>query len=121
MMSRFDRAASRRSFLQFLASSPLLAGGGFAAFAGEGPSPTTKSPDPLIWAPLDPDQLIKSPKEAINVFDFEPVCRNNVPPAHFGYMASCQSRRLPQIPAAPAPPQRCVQGRQQDRGLWREL
>jgi isopentenyl diphosphate isomerase/L-lactate dehydrogenase-like FMN-dependent dehydrogenase len=34
------------------------------------------------------DELIKSPKEAINVFDFEPVCRNNVPPAHFGYMAS---------------------------------
>ena len=34
------------------------------------------------------DDLIKSPKEAINVFDFEPVCRKNVPPAHFGYMAS---------------------------------
>src|SRR5437764_14540863 len=34
------------------------------------------------------DELIKSPKEAINVFDFEPVCRENVPPAHFGYMAS---------------------------------
>jgi isopentenyl diphosphate isomerase/L-lactate dehydrogenase-like FMN-dependent dehydrogenase len=33
-------------------------------------------------------QLIKEPKEAINVFDFEPVCRVNVPPAHFGYMAS---------------------------------
>ena len=26
--------------------------------------------------------------DAINVFDFEPVMRNNVPPAHFGYMAS---------------------------------
>jgi len=85
-MSRFDRAASRRHFLQFLAGSPLLAGGGLAAFAGEGPA--TKFPDPLIWAPLDPDNLIKSPKEAINVFDFEPVCRVNVPPAHFGYMAS---------------------------------
>ena len=33
-------------------------------------------------------RLIKSPKEAINVFDFEPVMRKNVPPAHFGYMAS---------------------------------
>jgi isopentenyl diphosphate isomerase/L-lactate dehydrogenase-like FMN-dependent dehydrogenase len=85
-MPRTDRAASRRRFLQFLAGSPLLAGGGLAAFAGEGPA--TKYPDPLVWAPLDPDQLIKSPKEAINVFDFEPVCRNNVPPAHFGYMAS---------------------------------
>ncbi len=46
-MSRFDRAASRRRFLQFLAGSPLLAGGGLAAFAGEGPA--TKFPDPLIW------------------------------------------------------------------------
>ena len=32
--------------------------------------------------------LIKNPKEAINVFHFEPVARKNVPPAHFGYMAS---------------------------------
>ena len=35
-----------------------------------------------------PQRLIKTPKEAINVFDFEPVMRQNVPPAHFGYMAS---------------------------------
>jgi 4-hydroxymandelate oxidase len=41
-----------------------------------------------MWAPMRADQLIKSPKDAINVFDFEPVCRQNVPPAHFGYMAS---------------------------------
>src|SRR5258705_10432187 len=41
-----------------------------------------------MWAPFRTDALIKSPKEAINVFDFEPVCRANVPPAHFGYMAS---------------------------------
>jgi isopentenyl diphosphate isomerase/L-lactate dehydrogenase-like FMN-dependent dehydrogenase len=34
------------------------------------------------------DELIASPKDAINVFDLEPVCRKNVPPAHFGYMAS---------------------------------
>jgi 4-hydroxymandelate oxidase len=44
--------------------------------------------DPVIWAPLQTDKLIKSPKEAINVFDFEAPCRVNVPPAHFGYMAS---------------------------------
>jgi hypothetical protein len=45
-------------------------------------------PDPLMWGPRQSDHLIKSPKDAINVFDFEPVCRQNVPPAHFGYMAS---------------------------------
>src|SRR5262245_46057967 len=85
-MSGFAQAASRRRFMQFLAGSPLLASGGFAAFAGE--APATKFPDPMIWAPLDPENLIRSPKEAVNVFDFEPVCRKNVPPAHFGYMAS---------------------------------
>jgi isopentenyl diphosphate isomerase/L-lactate dehydrogenase-like FMN-dependent dehydrogenase len=41
----------------------------------------------MIWMPAD-SRLIKSPKDAINVFDFEPVARKNVPPAHFGYMAS---------------------------------
>jgi 4-hydroxymandelate oxidase len=86
MPSFADQAASRRKFLQFLAASPLLGAGG--AFAGEGVMPGTKLPDPLMWAPMRTDDLIKSPKEAINVFDFEPVMRKNVPPAHFGYMAS---------------------------------
>ncbi len=80
-------AASRRRFLQFLAASPLLAGGGAAAFA-EPLLPKTRVPDPLMWGPRQSENLIKTPKEAINVFDFEPVARQNVPPAHFGYMAS---------------------------------
>src|SRR5450830_726247 len=78
------RATSRRRFLQFLAGSPLFASGAISAYAAETPS---KLPDPMIWAPAT-DELIKSPKDAINVFDFEPVARKNVPPAHFGYMAS---------------------------------
>src|SRR4051812_31253448 len=81
-----DRAASRRRFLQFLAGSPLFAGS-LPAFA-EAPAAGVRLPDPIAWAPLELENLIKSPKEAINVFDFEPVCRVNVPPAHFGYMAS---------------------------------
>jgi isopentenyl diphosphate isomerase/L-lactate dehydrogenase-like FMN-dependent dehydrogenase len=84
-MSSSLRAASRRNFLQFLAMSPLVASG---AVSAETLVPRTKLPDPLTWAPLDPEYLIKDPKEAINVFDFEPVMRNKVPPAHFGYMAS---------------------------------
>src|SRR6478736_5082169 len=86
MASFAQEAACRRKFLQFLAASPLLAVTG--ARAGDAPTPVPKLPDPLTWAPMRADELIKSPKEAINVFDFEPVCRNNVPPAHFGYMAS---------------------------------
>src|SRR5438270_7736361 len=84
-MPTVDQAASRRLFLKFLAASPLLAASDLAAFAGEAPS---RLPDPMVWAPRSLDKLISSPKEAINVFDFEPVMQKNVPPAHFGYMAS---------------------------------
>jgi isopentenyl diphosphate isomerase/L-lactate dehydrogenase-like FMN-dependent dehydrogenase len=87
MSSDRDTAANRRRFLQYLASSPLLAAGGTQAFA-ETLMPKTMVPDPLMWGPRQSDHLIKTPKEAINVFDLEPVCRQNVPPAHFGYMAS---------------------------------
>jgi isopentenyl diphosphate isomerase/L-lactate dehydrogenase-like FMN-dependent dehydrogenase len=83
----FDAEANRRRFLQFLAASPLLAAGAGPALA-ETLLPKTKQPDPLTWGPFDPADLIKTPKDAINVFDFEPVCRQNVPPAHFGYMAA---------------------------------
>ena len=75
---------SRRKFLQYLAASPLAASGAIDAYGMETPS---KLPDPMIWRSAD-SVLIKNPKEAINVFDFEPVARKNVPPAHFGYMAS---------------------------------
>ena len=80
-----DPSASRRNFLKFLAGSPLLAWPGAPASAHETPS---RLPDPMVWAPRDMGELIKSPKDAINVFDFEPVAYKNVPPAHFGYMAS---------------------------------
>jgi 4-hydroxymandelate oxidase len=79
------RATSRRRFLQYLAASPLFASGALSAYGAEAPS---KWPDPMIWAPAGGGELIDRPKDAINVFDFEPVARKNVPPAHFGYMAS---------------------------------
>jgi isopentenyl diphosphate isomerase/L-lactate dehydrogenase-like FMN-dependent dehydrogenase len=83
----FDQDANRRRFLQYLAASPLFAAGAGSAFA-ETLLPKPKLPDPLMWGPQDAADLIKAPKDAINVFDFEPVCRQNVPPAHFGYMAA---------------------------------
>jgi 4-hydroxymandelate oxidase len=87
MSNEFDQAANRRRFLQFIAASTALTYADKLAFA-ETLLPKSKLPDPMVWAPLDPANLIKSPKDAINVFDFEPVMRQNVPPAHFGYMAS---------------------------------
>src|SRR5215475_6213657 len=87
MSNEIDQATSRRKFLQFLAASSALAYTDARALA-ETLLPKAKLPDPMLWAPLDANNLIKNPKEAINVFDFEPVMRQNVPPAHFGYMAS---------------------------------
>ena len=85
-MSLDDQATSRRKFLQFLAASPLLAGTDLAAWAAS--ETPNLLPDPMLWGHRGLDKLISSPKEAINVFDFEPVMFKNVPPAHFGYMAS---------------------------------
>jgi 4-hydroxymandelate oxidase len=85
MLPEDIRATSRRRFLQYCAASPLLASGAVEAFGLEAPS---KLPDPMLWAPPGSIDLIKTPKEAINVFDFEPIARQNTPPAHFGYMAS---------------------------------
>ena len=65
------RHTSRRRLLQFLAASPLLA-------AAEAPAQAARFPDTVI----------SSPKEALNVFDFEAAMQKTVPPAHYGYMAT---------------------------------
>src|ERR1700731_408254 len=91
-MPTIDPLTSRRHFLQFLASSPFYASSTLAAFAAENPS---RLPDPMIWAPRDLDHLIAAPKEASSVFDFEPVMHKNVPPGHFGYMASGLDDEVP--------------------------
>src|SRR5436190_23224607 len=51
-------------------------------------SAPSRLPDPMPWAPRDLDNLISDPKEALDVFDFEPVAKKNLPPAHFGYMVT---------------------------------
>src|ERR1700687_3317705 len=71
---------SRRRLLQFLAASPLFARGAVA----EALHPS----DPADWAPRDLDKLIADPTQALDVFDFDPVMKKNVPPAHCGYMAT---------------------------------
>jgi 4-hydroxymandelate oxidase len=87
MTAIFDQAANRRRFIQFLAASPLFAGTGLSALAQESAGPERPA-DPYVWAPRDYSHLISDPKEALDIFDFEPVMHKNVPPAHFGYMAS---------------------------------
>ncbi len=74
--------ASRRRLLKYLAASPLLAGS--QALAQE----LQRLPDPSVWAPRTINKPISSPSQALDVFDFEAVAHANLPPAHFGYMAS---------------------------------
>jgi 4-hydroxymandelate oxidase len=87
MSPRFDQATTRRRLLQFLAASPLSPHFSAAAFAQNVSSPS-RLPDPMVWAPRELDNLISDPKEALDVFDFEPVAKKNLPPAHFGYMVT---------------------------------
>jgi len=89
MKGIFKTEINRRRFLKFLAASPLFtAMGGIGAIFKDfeekhafdsGSSQQLRS---LI------DDVINSAEEAINVFDFEPVAKLNLPPAHFGYLAT---------------------------------
>jgi 4-hydroxymandelate oxidase len=73
-------AAARRRFLQFLAASPYVAAcGGIAAFL---PDSAHAQSAPISSEPID------SPAAALDVFDFEAVAREKVPPGHWAYMAS---------------------------------
>lgn len=73
-------AIARRKFLNFLAASPLL------ATASAGRLLASESPDDD--SSLLPEYLIKSPGEALDVFDFHRVARHVLPTAHYGYLAT---------------------------------
>jgi 4-hydroxymandelate oxidase len=82
----------RREFLEFLAGSPVLAAVGLnghllsdLASASPKRSATALS---LVHQGLQAAPLIRSPREALDVFDFEPVAKRNIPVAHWAYLAS---------------------------------
>jgi 4-hydroxymandelate oxidase len=65
---------ARRQFLRYLAASPFYSLSNGAASQSQPPSPTPAK--------------ILSPDLVLNVFEFEAIARNNIPPAHFGYLAT---------------------------------
>ena len=87
-MKSSESEKSRRSFLKYLAASPVLAASSKSVLAATAGEMSTKAPDPYIWRPYDPNYLIEKPEDALEVFEFEPVCRKNTPVAHFGFMAT---------------------------------
>lgn len=66
---------NRRRFMRLLAASPLL------AFAD-----APFSNDSADFAQVE--ALITAPEQALNVMEFEAVARKQLPPAHFGYLAT---------------------------------
>jgi 4-hydroxymandelate oxidase len=92
MSNKNNRDEQRRQLLNWLAASPLFALGANNLFAQDSAHELMRNvarrPDPMVWAPTNPLDLIADPSQAINVFDFEPVAFTKVPPAHFAYIAS---------------------------------
>ena len=84
---------SRRQFLAFLAASPLAAAAGFKAgeleqFVGESPRGAERAlalAQQLSHQSAQPE-LITAAKDALDVFDFEPVAQQKIPIAHWGYL-----------------------------------
>lgn len=82
------RAASRRRFVQFLCASPLFSSAARTVLADEALKLPGAIPDPIHWGSPGAPELIQTPEEALSVFDFERVAQKNVPPAHFGRVAT---------------------------------
>ena len=79
-----QQKAARRAFLKFVAASPYVAAlGGAAAFLRH--TASAQAPPAATGATGD---VIPSPADALNVFDFEEAARRKVNPGHWYYMAS---------------------------------
>jgi 4-hydroxymandelate oxidase len=88
MHTSVDRTESRRRFLKFLAASPLIALWTPIGSIEESIAAAFQKPGgPTLDEPAL-QKLIASPDQALNVFDFEAVARQTLPPAHWGYMAT---------------------------------
>ena len=82
----------RRRFLRYLAGSPLLLAAGCWERRGAGESGATGAPDPegaeRFGYNRFPRALVEAPEDAADVFDFRAVAERNLPPAHYGYIAT---------------------------------
>src|SRR3954451_14726348 len=83
---------ARRTFLGFLAASPLLISGRLIHGPFAKMLALNSSDDKAAHQALEGiaagENLITSPHQAFDVMDFEPVARKLLPPAHFGFLAT---------------------------------
>src|SRR5205807_606779 len=79
-MEQTSVRSARREFLKFLAASPYVAAlGGVTAFLEQ---------SGLAQQTREASDVIASPAQALNVFDFEEAAHRKVQPGHWAYMAS---------------------------------
>lgn len=86
------RSIARRHFLRYLAGAPLMTPAALrvmtAGLAAGSTEAVAQSYD-LLRKPVEQvGDVITSPDQALNVFDFEPAAKKKLPPAHYGYLSS---------------------------------
>ena len=78
MSDNYESVENRRQFLRFLTGTPLLASSGILPLLAR-----------KVWAADElPEELITAAGDALNVFDFHPVAKSMLSPAHYGYTVS---------------------------------
>jgi len=77
-----DQSCSRRRFLSYLAASPVFLG------HLEDIDGSARNFDLFSRLLEQEPTLIASARHALNVFDFEPVAKKKLPPAHWAYLAT---------------------------------
>lgn len=75
----------RRTFLSYLAASPLL---GASLLNMSSTKVSVEQAGLNSFYKTDFSEIIDSVDQALNVFDFEKVARKVLPPAHYGYVAT---------------------------------
>ena len=77
------KVQARRTFLRYLAGSPLFASAALAPMRG-----VLAAAEQRSYSAPKPGEVISAVEEAVSVFDFEAVARQKLPPAHYGYVAT---------------------------------
>src|SRR6202171_2965637 len=85
-MASPNRLQDRRAFLSFLAASPILAYAGLTSRWVEDVMAEPLRPQGTAALGAQNDAVIKSVKEALNVFDFDAAARTKLSTAHYTFI-----------------------------------
>ena len=92
MEPHLELTKTRRKFLRMLVASPVLAGSHLLSNSLANLLAAGEVTERRFLGWLDnlqqSDDVISSPDQALDVMDFEPIAKKNVPPAHWGYLAT---------------------------------